>query len=105
MVEIGAPLPTETASLSFMHVDARAFLFEGRVSRAQEPAVSTTRLFTAVVLRGVMKRDADIRESLYTIVVLSSGTNMSFRCALGQCSSLRSTARSLLKNTSGVVLR
>ena len=35
-----------------------------------------------VVLRSVMKRDADIRESLYTIVVLSGGTNISFQSVM-----------------------
>ena len=44
--------------------------------------MSTTCLFTAVVLRSVMKRDADIRESLYTIVVLSGGTNISFQSVM-----------------------
>ena len=29
-----------------------------------------------------MKRDADIRESLYTIVVLSGGTNISFQSVM-----------------------
>ena len=44
--------------------------------------MSTTRLFTAVVLRSVMKRDADIRENLYAIVVLSGGTNIFFQSVM-----------------------